>query len=432
MFSWLFPACGQSIVAPVDNSSASAKILLDPSENRTLDCLRDLIRIGGGGTWPPTARYRDAWPLPLRAYDYVFRKMEASIPVENPSLDHTRNREIIESFRARMRSELAHQVDITEVHSVLEIWQNDNGCVAQSAWLGYFACVSFLRHSYRWGVVPIVSAAQNETFVTFPDELEVAWASLLKHFGTTSPSGCMTSILYCNMHSDDHLEYSVTVGMPDVHRLTEFWNTKLVVDMEEKVLPMYHLFARAIMCCDSEDADAACDALRSANHILRMALKYFFTIMMDSKMSHTFWMAYVQGFQGWALGGIDGISGGQSLIFRTLDSFLGIRPWPTAEKESLHIPEVQRNWLNSLRDYDIRAVAKEKGHDAVTIQLDALVKQLRLWRMGHMRRMQPYESVYRPERLHMTAGISVVNASSEDSMIEHLKQGLSLRLEQTV
>ncbi|KAJ7851851.1 hypothetical protein B0H14DRAFT_3660117 [Mycena olivaceomarginata] len=141
--------------------------------------------------------------------------------------------------------------------------------------------------------------------------------------------------------------------------------------------------------------------------------------MVDSKMSHTVWMAYVQGFQGWALEGIDGISGGQSLLFRTLDSFLGIRPWPTPEKERLHIPEAQRNWLNCLRDYDIRAVAKEREYTKV-------------WRMGHMRRMQPYESQNRPERKTMTAGISVVDAPDGEQMILHLKKELGRRLAQTI
>jgi hypothetical protein len=45
----------------------------------------------------------------------------------------------------------------------------------------------------------------------------------------------MTSICYSNMAGGDRLQYNVTVGMPEVHRLTEFWNTKLVSDMEMKV-----------------------------------------------------------------------------------------------------------------------------------------------------------------------------------------------------
>ncbi|KAJ6595747.1 hypothetical protein DFH09DRAFT_1410576, partial [Mycena vulgaris] len=427
MFAWLFPTWTWSIDVP--SVYPSSQILQGSLAHPALDCLHDLIQIGGGGSWPPTATYADSWPPSVKGYNSVFRAMETSLSVEESSLDCIRNREIIDAFRARMRSQLNHHVDTKEVELTLERWQSDSS--SQSGWLGFFACMSFLRHAYRWGVTPIVSEAQNESLVTFPPELDIPWIALQQHFGITSPSACMTSICYSNMAADDRLQYSVTVGMPEVHRSTEFWNTKLVVDMEVKMLPAYESFAKAIAFMDLDRPDAARDALQAANEILKMALKYFFGTMVNSNMSHTVWMAYVQGFQGWALDGIDGISGGQSVVFRTLDSFLGIRPWPTPEKERLHIPEIQRNWLKILRDYDIRAVAKERGYEEVTAELDSLVKQLRLWRMGHMRRMQPYESVYRPERLHMTAGISVVDASDEDNMIEHLKKELGNRLAQT-
>ncbi|KAJ7868993.1 hypothetical protein B0H14DRAFT_3582787 [Mycena olivaceomarginata] len=237
-----------------------------------------------------------------------------------------------------------------------------------------------------WGVTPIVSEAQDEESLEFPEELEFPWKCLQQHFGTTSPSSCMTSLIYSNLRADNRLEYSVTVGMSEAHTSTEFWNTKLITEMEERVLPMQ------------------------------------------------LWLAYVQGYQGWTLDGFDGISGGQSLLFRTLDAFLGIRPFPRPEKESLHLPLAQRAWLNFLREYDIRAVVKARGEVGAdtSVALEALLKQLRLWRMGHMRRMQPYESVPRPERRKMTAGTSLVDAPDGDQMIEDLKRELGQRLTQTV
>ncbi|KAJ7449362.1 hypothetical protein B0H11DRAFT_2289548 [Mycena galericulata] len=132
-----------------------------------------------------------------------------------------------------------------------------------------------------------------------------------------------------------------TVCAP-LHTSTEFWNTKLITEMEERVLPMYHLFAHAIAFLDGGDIGSACDALKSANEILKPALKYFLSSMVDAKMSQQLWLAYVQGYQGWTLDGFDGISGGQSLLIRTLGAFLGIRPFPRPEKESLHLPLAQR------------------------------------------------------------------------------------------
>lgn len=49
----------------------------------------------------------------------------------------------------------------------------------------------------------------------------------------------MTSLIYGNLRPDG-LEYSVTVGMPEGHRSTEFWNTKLITDMEERVRDSVH------------------------------------------------------------------------------------------------------------------------------------------------------------------------------------------------
>ncbi|KAJ7233065.1 hypothetical protein C8J57DRAFT_1532679 [Mycena rebaudengoi] len=100
----------------------------------------------------------------------------------------------------------------------------------------------------------------------------------------------------------------------------------------------------------------------------------------------------------------------------------------------------KRNTIGSifLRDYDIRVSVKARGEEGlpITAELEALVKQLRVsmisWRMGHLRRMQPYESVHRPERKTMPAGISVVDAPDENQMIEHLKRELGRRLAQTV
>ncbi|KAF7371089.1 hypothetical protein MSAN_00743700 [Mycena sanguinolenta] len=430
MFSWLFPACSTPDTVP----SASIDILDDSLTHSALMHLRDLVVVGGGGAWPPRATYRDSWPLPLRSYDTVCRAMETSFPVTESSTDNSYNRKLIDSFRSRMRSHLQQHVNLGDVQNALERAESNPESCSQAAWLGYWLCVSFLRHSYRWGVTPIVSEAQNEKSLNFPVELDMPWSYLQHHFGVTSPGGCMTSLMYSNMREDDRLEYSVTVGMTQSHQTTEYWNTKLLVSMEERVLPMYHLFARAVAFVEAGDMVAAADALKSANEVLKIALKFFFTTLVEAKFAQGSWLAYVQGYQGWTLEGIDGISGGQSLTFRTLDAFLGIRPFPEPEKESLHLPLAQRNWLNFLREYDIRAVVKGCGERAapVAAELEALVKQLRLWRMGHMRRMQPYESVHRPERMTMTAGISVVNSSDESQMIEHLKHQLGQRLAQTV
>ncbi|KAK7046199.1 hypothetical protein R3P38DRAFT_2873086 [Favolaschia claudopus] len=433
MLSWIFSFWSPSLSRDVAVEQDSKPIVHEPPRHRSLEFLRDLVELGGGGAWPPIATYEKSWPPVLQPYHWVSRIMEPLLPIEEPSLDCARNRDIIDSFRARMRFELAQRINTTEVEQALEEWETHDPRSFQSAWLGFFACISFLRHAYRWGTIPIVSAAQSEVSVVFPPELELPWRALQRHFGISSPSGCLTSICYSNLTTGaDKVQYSATIGMSDLHRSTEFSNTKFVIDIESMMLPVYTLFAEAIAYMDAENPDAARDALHTANDLLRTTLKFFFNTMVERTLSPKVWMAYVQGFQGWALDNTDGSSGAQTLIFRTLDSFLGIKPWPTFEQERLHVPESQRNWLNCLRTYDIRYVAKNRDYVHVTAELDSLVKQLRLWRMGHMRRMQVYESVHRPERKTMTAGISVVDAPNEEQMILRLKTELGKRLAQTI
>ncbi|KAF7317672.1 hypothetical protein MKEN_00854900 [Mycena kentingensis (nom. inval.)] len=434
MLTWLLSSWYTPSAAPP--ASASEAILADTLDHPILDRLRDLVKCGGG-EWPPRASYRDTWPAALHPYDTVLRTMEPLFPVRESSTVDAHNRVLIDAFRSRMRAELDEHVNLRDVQSALDrAEKSDPASCSQAAWLGIWLCISMLRHSYRWGVTPIVSEAQSEETLDFPEQLDLIWTYLQRHFGTTSPGGCMSSLMYTNLRADDRLEYSVNVGMPETHRQTEYWNTKLICSMEERTIPMYHLFARAITLLDASDLPGALAALKSANDVLKSALKHFFATLVDANLAQDVWLAYVQGYQGWTLGGIDGISGGQSLLFRTLDAFLGIRPFPTPEKEALHLMTQQRAWLEFMREYDIRARVKTFEHtpeaEEITAELDALVKQLRLWRMGHMRRMIPYESARRPERKTMTAGISVVDASSEDLMIQHLKKELGRRLAETV
>ncbi|KAF7289052.1 hypothetical protein HMN09_01353400 [Mycena chlorophos] len=426
---WYQPSAEQPPATP------SEEILCDETPHAAVDRLRNLV-LSGGGEWPPRATYRDTWPREMQIYDTLWREMESLFPVLESSTDNAHNRKLIDSFRARMRSLLAERVDMRDVQNALERAAADPDSCSQAAWLGMWLVVSMLRHAYRWGVNPIVSEAQSEERLDLPEQLNLPWRHMQQHFGTTSPGGCMTSLMYSNMRADDRLEYSVNIGMPEIHRNTEYWNTKLICTMEERTIAMYHRFAQTIFLLDTGQTTAAVSTLQSANEILRAALKHFFSTLIEAKFAQNVWLAYVQGYQGWTLEGIDGISGGQSLLFRTLDAFLGIRPFPVSEKESLHLTTEQRAWLNYLRDYDIRAVVKARvqgeAQEALTAELESLVKQLRLWRMGHMKRMQPYESVHRPERKTMTAGISVVDAPDEDLMIQHLKKELSRRLAQTV
>ncbi|KAJ7982926.1 hypothetical protein DFH06DRAFT_1171944 [Mycena polygramma] len=393
--------------------------------------LDGLINTGGGGTWPPKATFVNTWPASLRPYHYVYFAVAGLIPVSEPSLKDEENRTRIDKFRHSLCAALKDTVDLEAVRRTLD---TDDKQMEPSGWMGFFACIAYMKHAYRWGVSPVVREAQHETNLSFPEYLEIPWAVLQRRFGVSSPGGNLTSNIYYDFNDQDELEYKFTVGMSDVHRETERWNATLFLQMERKAVPIYHLMVVAIEYVGSGRPLEALEALKSVNSRLKEVFKYFFDNLTDSNVSRQLWMAYVQGPHGWALDGIDGVSGGQSLVIRTVDAFLGIRPFPTAEIEALHLPQPQRTWLDALRKADIRAAAKAQNSKNLEAELEAMVKHLRIWRMGHMRRMVAYEGVPRPERQNMTAGKSLVAgniAPDEDAMVEHLRKQLALRLMQT-
>ena len=149
---------------------------------------------------------------------------------------------------------------------------------------------------------------------------------------------------------------------------------------------MYRLMALSITRLTQNDIPGTLRALTLAAALLRAVLRFFYDNLRDENLSTPLWMAYCQGFHGWTLDGVDGVSGGLSLVIRVLDSFLGIRPFPgeqpdgtrTDEVEAIHLPLAQRNWLNYLREFDIRKVARERGEKEVSDVLEGMVSQLRV------------------------------------------------------
>ena len=171
---------------------------------------------------------------------------------EDASLDDSFNRQQIDCLRSRIRNNLTCTIVLDNVENFLLSYHNGDETMDQAAWNGFFACIAFLRHAYRfvlshvflsyslsrltrWGVVPIVKEAQGEILIDLPMELQVPWRFLQRFFGVTSESGNLTSNVYNNMNSNRELVYEINQGMSDVHRKTEVWNSLLFVHMEEMV-----------------------------------------------------------------------------------------------------------------------------------------------------------------------------------------------------
>jgi hypothetical protein len=141
--------------------------------------------------------------------------------VAESCLDDAENRRTIDAFRARLRTLLEEGIDVSAVEAALKAAGDrkakDGEDFPAPAWMGFFACIGFLRHAYRcdaldslrtsmvtnplhsWGIVPIVREAQNEPTLEFPKELDAPWKVLQNRFGITSPGGNLTSNVYANV-----------------------------------------------------------------------------------------------------------------------------------------------------------------------------------------------------------------------------------------
>lgn len=139
---------------------------------------------------------------------------------------------------------------------------------------------------------------------------------------------------------------------------------------------MYHHLADAIARVHAGDLNGAVAPLQAANTQLKEIFRYFYTHFNRDNLTFALLVPYVQGFHGWTLDGESGASGDGSVTIRTLDAFLGLRPLHTPEVEGRLFTGLQRDWLNSLRDFDIRARVKESPE--VLAELEHMIKQLRV------------------------------------------------------
>lgn len=95
---------------------------------------------------------------------------------------------------------------------------------------------STLSTTTRWGIVPVVAAAQEQSSIVFPKELEVPWSVIQHRLGVTGASGNLTTNVFYNMvPKTRRLLYQINANMSEVHQRMELWNSVLFCEMEEMV-----------------------------------------------------------------------------------------------------------------------------------------------------------------------------------------------------
>lgn len=201
--------------------------------------------------WPARPTFHKTWPEQLQGYQRVYEAIGPHLINEQPSMDDAENRQIIDNFRNRCRHEYSTHTRKSEVQTLLE----DDGCMSEPAWQGFYACIAYQRHYYRyahfgllsksagiqksgrWGVSPIVHVAQQEKTLEIPEELELPWRALKRHFRINGQGGNLSSNVYFAFNDRPKLEFSCCWGLSDDHIRTEHWTDYLFVGMEDLVSP---------------------------------------------------------------------------------------------------------------------------------------------------------------------------------------------------
>ncbi|KAI0481314.1 hypothetical protein GGR56DRAFT_688989 [Xylariaceae sp. FL0804] len=408
----------------------------------------DLVHEDGAGSWPPRANYELIdWPEAIRPYKEIYLEMAPLLPAETPSLDDQVNIQRIATFRLRFQQLLAERVDMTQVRELLEA--ADSGrwdVIGRDTYNAFYCCLASCRHAYRWGTIPVVKPAQLEEVVAIPSELEEPWTSLQSHFGCPSAAGNNTSNQLLNFDSSGKHMFKCNMGLSDRIMASEEAFARIFHNAESLALGVYHSMILATISFEDGDHGSCARHLSAINAQLRGVLKSYYDTMSDRTIPKAIWLSRVQGFFGWGVGHVDestgelvrfdGLSGNQILLFQAVDAFLGFEQYLSGRDLERNVPARQRRLCRALRDHSFRDKVssdspRDGGEERIAVEIDAMIKQLRLFRCAHRTRSKSYLSQPAPERVPMTAGKSLLASNTEESL-RTLDTFMARRLSQTV
>ncbi|KAL3480459.1 hypothetical protein BJX99DRAFT_220272 [Aspergillus californicus] len=426
------------------HASALASINGATENDPVLAQLKHLVDTDGAGTWPPRASHGDTWPSALRPYHEIYLEVAPFLATEDIVLDDSVNAQRIDSFRERLTTLLTSRVDLPSAVETLSAAEDnmDNEAFHFASYNGFSACIATLRHAFRWGVIPVVRAAQEQKLIDFPVELDLPWEYIRRRYGFTSQGGNVMTNYFCNFDEQDRIVYQVNGRLTERIQTAEYNFAHIFIAVERLALPIYLEITNAITHYTHGNNPACLSSLRRINTQFSNPPRIFYRTLNDTHISPEIWMRYVQGFPGWAAGEVisgeyteyDGLSGSHSLFFRVADAFLGIPAYFSEESNRRYVPAAQRGFCDAIREFGLREKAKESGEMEIEREIERMALQLRTFRCTHRSRIHKYLSAPAPERLIMTAGKSVLESDEIpeiETAITHLGGILRNRIKET-
>lgn len=142
----------------------------------------------------------------------------------------------------------------------------------------------------------------------------------------------------------------------------------------------------AIISFQLDDKISCTKYLENINRGVRHLLTIFYENLKESRVSHSVWLSYVQGFQGWGVGRMvggsftkyDGLSGNHVLFFQALDAFLDIDRYLTDENMVRYIPFNQRKFCLALKKHSFRNHLSKDDDTGVEAEIQKIVNHVRV------------------------------------------------------
>ena len=153
-----------------------------------------------------------------------------------------------------------------------------------------------------------------------------------------------------------------------------------------EAFPIYYEIVRAVISFEQCDKESCVERLKNVTCGVRHLLRVFYDNLVESRISHSVWLSYVQGFQGWGVGRMvdgefikyDGLSGNHVLFFQALDAFLGMDPYLTNENMIRYIPLNQRRLCIVLKEHSFRDRLTEKSDSKIKNEVQKIVNLLKV------------------------------------------------------
>jgi len=212
---------------------------------------------------------------------------------------------------------------------------------------GLLATLTYLGHAYRWGTVPAVSQAREESYLEFPPLMVAIWRRIHEHLGISGDGGCVFSLnlLACyrdNMTNAQSITVDETLILPNRKRWRFNYEPEWQKTEENFCLIFAqieaqgkNIFLKMIECAELinniSPPVVKVETISQINLILNQiadGMELMFSIffkMQEHDVSSKNWVDAVEVPHTWHINGGTGPSGIQTLVISALDAFFQVQ-----------------------------------------------------------------------------------------------------------